>query len=170
MPGQPKFKCEKVQIGRESYDFHFCKLIPSLCALFGDPRFSKQLIFAQEHHYQDADHTMQVFSEMSTGKWWWSVQVHMNCNVYAFSDTHFIFSNPWSHANQGQLYCQSSSHWTRLNSHFFNLRALTQSTWPSATFSRPFIANQLNKCNCWWVTFWPHSSRISKTWQHGVRC
>lgn len=84
MPGRPKFKCEEVEIGGESYDFHYRELIPSLRALFGDPRFSKRLIFAPERHYQDADHTMQVFSEMSTGKWWWSVQVRMISNIYAF--------------------------------------------------------------------------------------
>ena len=59
----------------ESYNVHFREIIPSLCALFGDPKFSDHLIFAPELHYQDASHTVQVFSEMYTGKWWWSVQV-----------------------------------------------------------------------------------------------
>ena len=27
---------------------------------------------------------MRVYGEMSTGKWWWSVQVCMNHDVYAF--------------------------------------------------------------------------------------
>jgi hypothetical protein len=115
LPGQPKFKCEEVKIGGELYDFHFQELIPSLRALFGDPRFSKQLIFTPEHHYQDVGHTTQVFSEMSPGKWWWSVQVCMNSNAYAFSGTHTVFSNPWSHTNWAQLSCQSSSHPTRLS-------------------------------------------------------
>ncbi|KAN0136430.1 hypothetical protein V8E53_005798 [Lactarius tabidus] len=74
MPGWPKFKCKEVQLSGESYDFHFRELIPSLCALFRDPQFSEKLIFVLECHYQDTGHTMQVFSEMSTGKWWWSVQ------------------------------------------------------------------------------------------------
>ena len=56
--GQLKFKCEEVCLGRELYNFHFRELIPSLRALFEDPRFSKQLIFAPERHYQDAGHTM----------------------------------------------------------------------------------------------------------------
>ncbi|KAI9438486.1 hypothetical protein H4582DRAFT_2111402 [Lactarius indigo] len=64
MPGQPKFKCEKICIG--SY--------PHICALFVDPRYFRQLIFALEHHYQDAGCTTQVFGEMFTRKWWWSVQ------------------------------------------------------------------------------------------------
>ncbi|KAN0140702.1 hypothetical protein V8E53_001529 [Lactarius tabidus] len=74
MPGRPKFKCEEVRIGGESYDFHFREIIPCLRALFGDPRFSNHLALAPERHYQDAGHTTQVFSEMHTGKWWWSVQ------------------------------------------------------------------------------------------------
>ncbi|KAN0136268.1 hypothetical protein V8E53_005873 [Lactarius tabidus] len=74
MPGRPKFKCEEVCIGGESYDFHFREVVPCLRTLFGDPRFSKDLIFAPERHYHDAGHTVQVFSEMYTGKWWWSVQ------------------------------------------------------------------------------------------------
>jgi hypothetical protein len=94
MPGWPKFKCKEVQLSGESYDFHFRELIPSLCALFRDPQFSEKLIFVLECHYQDTGHTMQVFSEMSTGKWWWSVQVHMNNNLYIFSSTHILFSNP----------------------------------------------------------------------------
>ncbi|KAH8994678.1 hypothetical protein EDB86DRAFT_3064651 [Lactarius hatsudake] len=65
MPGRPRFKCEEVRIA-----------IPCICALFGDPKFSRQLIFAPERHYQDVDHTVQVTGEMHTGKWWWSVQLH----------------------------------------------------------------------------------------------
>ncbi|KAH9021347.1 hypothetical protein EDB85DRAFT_1895731 [Lactarius pseudohatsudake] len=48
MPGLPKFKCEEIRLGR--------------------------LVFAPKRHYKDANHTTQVFSEMHTGKWWWSVQ------------------------------------------------------------------------------------------------
>ncbi|KAH9008739.1 hypothetical protein EDB85DRAFT_2163908 [Lactarius pseudohatsudake] len=74
MPGRPKFKCEKICIGGESYDFHFREVIPCICALFGDPRYSGRLVFAPERHYQDVGRTTQVFGEMYTGKWWWSVQ------------------------------------------------------------------------------------------------
>ncbi|KAH8988112.1 hypothetical protein EDB92DRAFT_1817732 [Lactarius akahatsu] len=74
MPGRPKFKCEKICIGGESYDFHFREVIPCIRALFGDPRYSGRLVFAPERHYRDAGCTTQVFGEMYTGKWWWSVQ------------------------------------------------------------------------------------------------
>lgn len=75
MPGQPKFKCEEVRVGGESYDFHFRDIIPCIRTLFGDPRFARRLALAPERQYQDADHTTQIYSEMNTGKWWWSVQV-----------------------------------------------------------------------------------------------
>src|ERR1700761_3074055 len=87
LPGRPKFKREEVCIGGETYDFHFREIIPSLHALFGDPRFSDHLIFVPERHYQDMGHTMQVFSEMYTGKWWWSVQVCTNSKLHTFFDT-----------------------------------------------------------------------------------
>ena len=78
MPGRPKFKCEEVHIGGESYDFYFREIVPCLHVLFGDPRFSKDLAFAPECHYQDVGHTVRVFSKMYTGEWWWSVQVRTN--------------------------------------------------------------------------------------------
>ena len=40
LPGRLKFKREEVHIGGESYNFHFREIIPSLRALFGDPKFS----------------------------------------------------------------------------------------------------------------------------------
>ncbi len=100
MPGRPRFKCEEVYIGGESYDFHFREVIPCIRTLFGDPRYSRRLVFAPERHYQDAGHATQVFSEMYTGKWWWSVQVRMNTTLHTLSCTHVVFSNPWSYANR----------------------------------------------------------------------
>ena len=94
LPGRPKFKREEVHIGRESYDFHFREIIPSLRALFGDPKFSDHLIFAPERHYQDASHTVQVFSEMYTGKWWWSVQVCMKASYICFRSLMLLSAIP----------------------------------------------------------------------------
>jgi len=96
------FRREEVHIGGESYDFHFREVIPCLRALFGDPRFSTHLVFAPEHHYQDEGHAVQVFSEMYTGKWWWSVQVHTNSTPHTLPGTHIVFSDPWSHADRAQ--------------------------------------------------------------------
>jgi hypothetical protein len=102
MSGRPKFKCEEVNIGGESYDFFFREVIPCLRALFGDPRFSKHLAFAPERHYQDEGNTEQVFSEMYTGKWWWSVQVRTSSTLHTLRGTYVVFSNPWSYADQAR--------------------------------------------------------------------
>ncbi|KAI9430251.1 hypothetical protein BJY52DRAFT_1208101 [Lactarius psammicola] len=64
----------EVEIGGENFEFYFCEVVPCLRTLFGDPEFAKRLVFTPECHYQDSDHTVRVFSEMHTGKWWWSVQ------------------------------------------------------------------------------------------------
>ncbi|KAI9453908.1 hypothetical protein BJY52DRAFT_1189255 [Lactarius psammicola] len=74
MPARPRFRCEEVEIGGENFEFYFREVVPCLRTLFGDPEFAKRLVFAPECHYQDSDHTVRVFSEMHTGKWWWSVQ------------------------------------------------------------------------------------------------
>jgi hypothetical protein len=92
MPGRPKFKREEVQIGGESHDFYFQDIIPCIRALFGDPSFAQRLIFAPERHYQDADHTTQVFSEMHTGKWWWSVQVRLHISLRGLLLTELLAS------------------------------------------------------------------------------
>ncbi|KAH8995298.1 hypothetical protein EDB86DRAFT_3164988 [Lactarius hatsudake] len=74
LPGLPKFKCKEIHLGGGSHDFYFRDIIPCIRMLFGDPSFAGRLVFAPERHYKDANHTTQVFSEMHTGKWWWSVQ------------------------------------------------------------------------------------------------
>lgn len=75
MPGRPRFQCEEIHLGGESFDFFYRDIIACIRTLFGDPTFAKALVFAPERHYEDAAHTKQIFSEMHTGKWWWSVQV-----------------------------------------------------------------------------------------------
>ena len=78
MPGRPRFKHEEISLGGESFDFHFREVIPCIRTLFGDPNFARSLILVPERHYLDVDHTTRIFSEMHTGKWWWSVQVLPN--------------------------------------------------------------------------------------------
>ena len=75
MSGRPKFHCKEIHLGGESYNFFFQDIIPCIRALFSDPAFTNRLVFLPERHYQDADHTKPIFSEMHTGRWWWLVQV-----------------------------------------------------------------------------------------------
>ena len=46
-------------------------------ALYGDPEFAPQLVFAPERHYMDNEHTNCMFYDMHTARWWWDVQVSM---------------------------------------------------------------------------------------------
>jgi Plavaka transposase len=75
MSGRPKFECEEIRLDGESYDFFFRDIIACIRALFGDPAFAKRLVLVPERHYEDANHTKPLYSEMHTGRWWWSVQV-----------------------------------------------------------------------------------------------
>ncbi|KAI0716908.1 hypothetical protein C8Q76DRAFT_795145 [Earliella scabrosa] len=40
----------------------------------GDPEFTGILVFTPEHHYADPDHTIRVYIDMHTGRWWWDTQ------------------------------------------------------------------------------------------------
>ena len=76
LPGpRPPFQCTDLAIGGEQLQFHYCNIIPSIQALFGNPKFARELVFAPERHYTDTERTCRVYNEMHTGDWWWSVQV-----------------------------------------------------------------------------------------------
>ncbi|KAF8262616.1 hypothetical protein EI94DRAFT_1773137 [Lactarius quietus] len=74
LPSHPKFRCEEIRLGGESYDIVFRDVIPCIHSLFGDPMFARRLVLVPERHYRDPGHADQIFSEMHTGRWWWSVQ------------------------------------------------------------------------------------------------
>ncbi|KAG2153819.1 hypothetical protein DEU56DRAFT_725961 [Suillus clintonianus] len=75
LPGQPKFKCEQIVIAGEAFDVFYRDIIECIKALYGDPDFADFLIFAPERHYADEDHTVWLFHDMHTGKWWWDTQM-----------------------------------------------------------------------------------------------
>ncbi|KAG2055202.1 hypothetical protein BDR06DRAFT_989180 [Suillus hirtellus] len=50
----------------------FCR--EQIIALYGDLDFVDYLVFAPECHYTDDDETVQLYSDMHTGKWWWNTQ------------------------------------------------------------------------------------------------
>ena len=76
LPGHPPFKSQDFLIGNETLRFHFRDIVPCICAIFGDPEFARDLVFAPEQYYVVHEQTCQVYSEMYTGDWWWSKQVH----------------------------------------------------------------------------------------------
>ena len=75
LPGRPQFQCQEVVIGNEQLRFYFRDILRCIQALYGDPEFAHDLIFAPERHYVDKEQTQRVYSDMYTCDWWWSVQV-----------------------------------------------------------------------------------------------
>jgi hypothetical protein len=71
----PQFVQEEVGVGGQSYEFYHRDILECVKALYGDPELADVLAYAPEEHYTGPDKKCQVFSEMNTGKWWWSRQV-----------------------------------------------------------------------------------------------
>ena len=70
-------------MGNEMLQFHFRDVLECIHAIYGDPEFAQDLIFAPERHYVDHQRTQRVYNEMHTGDWWWSIQVH-HMNLFQF--------------------------------------------------------------------------------------
>ena len=66
----PKFKRAVVTIQQESFDIYFRDVIECVRALYGNPKFAQYLVFTPERHYSDADHTVRLYHDMHTAKWW----------------------------------------------------------------------------------------------------
>jgi Plavaka transposase len=75
LPGRPPFLSKVYEIGGEALEFYYRDIVPCLRALYGDPEFKDDLIFAPERHFMTEERTCRVYNEMHTGDWWWSVQV-----------------------------------------------------------------------------------------------
>lgn len=72
---RPRFHAEEVVVGGEAYEVYFRDVLECIRSLYGDPEFARHLVFLPERHYADPDHTMRLYHDMHTGKWWWAVQV-----------------------------------------------------------------------------------------------
>ncbi|KAJ7060379.1 hypothetical protein C8F01DRAFT_988880 [Mycena amicta] len=72
--GRPIFERHEVVVGGEAFDVFFRPILPCARALFGDPDYAKDLIFAPEKHYTDAEKTDRMYYDIHTGKWWWGTQ------------------------------------------------------------------------------------------------
>ncbi len=49
--------------------------VECVAELMGNPVFAKDMAYAPERKFEDKQAVNQVFDEMSTGTWWWDVQV-----------------------------------------------------------------------------------------------
>ena len=69
------FKQYEVVITGEPFELYACNIIECIRALWADPDFLPYLVFEPEKHYADDDHSVRMFHDMHTGKWWWATQV-----------------------------------------------------------------------------------------------
>jgi hypothetical protein len=83
LPGRPTFKSHDIQVDNQIYQLHSRDVLDCIRAIFGDPEFAQDLVFAPKHCYTDHERTQRVYSDMYTGDWWWSVQVR-NTNFFHF--------------------------------------------------------------------------------------
>jgi len=81
IPGRPHFRCKELVIGHEHLEFYCRDVIECIQLLYGDPRFAQELVFAPERHYTNHKRTCQIYNEIYTGDWWWSVQVRTRFSI-----------------------------------------------------------------------------------------
>ena len=75
LPPRPSFKCHEVVVAGKSFQFYAKNIVECLKALWADPDFLPFLVFEPEKHYANDDHTVRLFHDMHTSKWWWDTQV-----------------------------------------------------------------------------------------------
>ena len=71
---RPQFKRGTVTAQGQTFELYFRNVLQYIRALYGHAEFAQYLVFAPERHYSDADHTMRIYHEMHTAKWWWETQ------------------------------------------------------------------------------------------------
>ena len=57
------------------YEFYHRDILQCIRALYGDPELAEFLIHTPEKHFTGPDKETRMYSEMHTGKWWWTRQV-----------------------------------------------------------------------------------------------
>jgi hypothetical protein len=73
--GLPQFVREEVEFAGQKYEFYHRDILKCIRVLYGDPEFSDFLAYAPEKHYTGPEKNCRVFSEMNSGRWWWTRQV-----------------------------------------------------------------------------------------------
>ncbi len=76
-PGRPPFQRHEIIVAGEAFEVFYRDILQCIEALFGDPEFAPILLLVPERHYADSEHTVRVYFDMNTGKWWWSTQVRI---------------------------------------------------------------------------------------------
>ncbi|KAI1797995.1 hypothetical protein LXA43DRAFT_875754 [Ganoderma leucocontextum] len=72
--GRPRFIRRELKVAGEIFEVFYRDVIQCIRTLYGDPEFTGILAFTPERHYTDPDHTVRVYFDMHTGRWWWETQ------------------------------------------------------------------------------------------------
>ncbi|KAI0704544.1 hypothetical protein C8Q76DRAFT_630995 [Earliella scabrosa] len=72
--GRPRFTRRELIVAGEAFEVFYRDVLQCIRALYGDPEFTGILVFTPERHYADPDHTIRVYFDMHTGRWWWDTQ------------------------------------------------------------------------------------------------
>ncbi|KAI1784619.1 hypothetical protein LXA43DRAFT_976614 [Ganoderma leucocontextum] len=72
--GRPRFIRREIVVAGETFEVFYRDIIKCIRSLYGDPEFAGILVFTPERHYTDADHTVRVYFDMHSGRWWWDAQ------------------------------------------------------------------------------------------------
>ncbi|EJF55616.1 hypothetical protein DICSQDRAFT_175696, partial [Dichomitus squalens LYAD-421 SS1] len=73
-PCRPRFQRHEIVVAGEAIEVYFRDVLECIRSLFSNPEFAPLLLLVPERHYADADHTVRVYFDMNTGKWWWATQ------------------------------------------------------------------------------------------------
>ncbi|KAJ3007938.1 hypothetical protein NUW54_g3348 [Trametes sanguinea] len=71
---RPSFERHEIVLAGEAFEVYYRDILECVKALLGDPEFAPLLLLVPERHYADANHTVRVYFDMNTGKWWWATQ------------------------------------------------------------------------------------------------
>ncbi|KAF9777395.1 hypothetical protein BJ322DRAFT_1102350 [Thelephora terrestris] len=75
--GLPEFVREEVTLAGQTYEFYHRDILQCIRTLYGDPELANFLVHAPERHFTGPDKETRMYSEMHTGKWWWTRQVEL---------------------------------------------------------------------------------------------
>ena len=78
--GLPQFIREEVELAGQKYEFYHRDILQCVRVLYGDPELAECLVYAPEKHYTGPDKKSRIFSEMNSGRWWWTRQVGFRVN------------------------------------------------------------------------------------------
>jgi hypothetical protein len=147
LPGRPPFQCQELIVGDDTLEFYFRDILQCIRTIYGDPEFTRDLVFAPERHYTDHERTCRVYSEMHTGDWWWAVQVRSHL-LDRFKCLQRCDRRPLKHVDRVPLSSRSYSPLTRLSLLSFGESPLIQFISQLAMFRRISVVSHHAALKC----------------------